>query len=90
MGVALISGCSEPQSAEKTAYIADCSSDGFSQDQCSCIFDYAADNLTAEQLMASDLTHAYREINSLPEANITLVEMQEVAKVAMESMGACL
>jgi hypothetical protein len=90
LGIVLLGACSQPDSAMKTAYIEDCSSDGFSAEKCSCIFDFAEERLTEDQLLASDLTHAYRQSNGIPEADITIAQMEEVGEAAMNSMAACL
>jgi len=89
MLVVLIVGCGSESSGMKTSYVNDCSAEGVPEKTCECIFDYGKGNLSDEQLMASDLTHDYRNTNNIPAPNLSLADMEKLGAVVMESMGKC-
>ena len=74
----------------RTVYIQDCKEE-VSIAACECIFNYSIDaGYTKEDLLSSDLTFDYREINGIAATEVPDERFDKFLEIMFASMGACM
>ena len=88
----LLSSCSgsDEDSPMRSAYIEDCKNDVPNQKTCECLFDFANDKLTGEEMLNSDLTFAYRKANGISSPKISSESETKIMGVMGPAFGACM
>ena len=87
-----LSSCSgsDKDSPMRSAYTQDCMNDIPDQKACECLFDFANDKLTEEEMLNSDLTYAYRKANGISSPKISSESETKIMNVMGPSFEACM
>ncbi|MEC7865296.1 MAG: hypothetical protein VYD02_00110 [Pseudomonadota bacterium] len=88
----LLSSCSgsDEDSPMRSAYIQDCKNNMPNQKTCECLFDFANDKLTEEEMLNSDLTFAYRKANGISSPKISSESETKIMGVMSPAFEACM